>query len=126
MAVMSADQITIIDVTDAYSVMLSMDAVSLTGGEDSLGTAQTVTIYVSALMGAMRITPRIGTIECPANVEATVGSAIDSVVPITVLFNAAVKRSGKLSIPVTVNNEVTITKEFAYSISFKGEGGTPG
>lgn len=126
MAVMSADQITIIDVTDAYSVMLSMDAVSLTGGEDSLGTAQTVTIYVSALMGAMKVTPRIGTIECPANVEATVGSAIDSVVPITVLFNAAVKRSGKLSIPVTVNNEVTITKEFAYSISFKGEGGTPG
>lgn len=126
MAVMSADQITIIDVTDAYSVMLSMDAVSLTGGEDSLGTAQTVTIYVSALVGAMKVTPRIGTIECPANVEATVGSAVDSVVPITVLFNAAVKRSGKLSIPVTVNNEVTITKEFAYSISFKGEGGTPG
>ena len=127
MAVKSSDQITIVDLTDAYSINLSMDAVSLNGGVSTLGTAQTVTINVSAFRGSEQLTPTVAkpTASDSTNVTASVGSASGHLVPVTISFAAATTASGKVSIPVTVEG-VTITKEFAYSISFKGNPGANG
>ena len=88
MAVKSADQITIVDLTDAYSVMLSMDSVSLNGGVSSLGSQQTVTVYVAAFCGSDQKTPTVGTPTCPTGVSASVGSASNNMVPVTLTFQS--------------------------------------
>lgn len=83
MAVKSSDQITIADITDGYSITLSMDAVSLNGSTTTLGTAQSVTVNVIAHRGHDQIVPVVGAPTCPANVSASVGQAVNSVVPVT-------------------------------------------
>ena len=127
MAVKSSDQITIVDLTDGYSIMLSLDAVTLNGGVSTLGSAQSVTVNVTAYKGGAKVVPTVGTCTCPTNVSASVGSASNSVVPVTITFAAALAAAGKVTIPVSVdNNTITINKEFAYSIAFKGAKGDPG
>lgn len=121
----SADQITIVDLTDAYSIMLSMDAVSLNGSTTTLGTAQSVTVNVSAFRGSDQLVPAVGTPTCPTNVTASVGQATNSMIPVTISFAAALNTSGKVTIPVTVD-DVSINKEFSFSISFKGQTGGQG
>lgn len=125
MAVKSSDQITVIDLTDGYSIALSMDAVSFNGGTSTLGTAQSVTVNVIAHKGATKVAPTVGTPTCPSNVTASVGSAVNSEIPVTLSFAAALNTGGKVTIPVTVD-EVTINKDFAFSISFKGATGATG
>jgi len=125
MAIKTADQITVVDLTDAYSIMLSMDAVSLNGAQSTLGTAQSTTVYVSAFRGADQLTPTVGEPTCPTNVTASVGQATNSMVPVTINFAAALNTSGKVTIPVSVD-DVSINKKFSSSIAFKGQTGGQG
>ena len=125
MATKAQNQITIVDLTDAYSVMLSMDAAALNGGVSTLGSSQSVTVYVSAWRGAEQLTPTVGTPSCPTNVSASVGSASNSRVPVTITFAAALSAAGKVTIPVTVD-DVTVSKEFSYAIAFTGATGATG
>lgn len=125
MATKAQNQITIVDLTDAYSVMLSMDAVALNGGVSTLGSSQSVTVYVSAYRGAEQLTPSVAAPTCPANVSASVGSAVSSRIPVTVTFAAALSAAGKVTIPVTVD-DITVSKEFSYAIAFTGQTGGTG
>lgn len=120
MAVKSADQITIIDLTDGYTISLSMDAISLNGGTSTLGTQQSVVVNVSAYRGQEQITPSVGNPTCPSNVTASVGTASNNVVPVTITFAAALASDGKVVIPVTCDSEIEIDKEFSFSIAFRG------
>lgn len=123
MAIKSSDQITIVDLTDAYSVMLSMDSVSLTAtATNKLNTAKTVTVNVYAYRGTDILTPSVGTPTCPTNVTASIGTASNHVVPITFTFAAALNTSGTIQIPVTVD-DVEIIKQFSFSLSFVGSTG---
>ena len=58
MAIKSADQITVLDITDGYTVSLSMDSISLNGGASGLPSAQTVNVVVTALRGTEKQTAR--------------------------------------------------------------------
>ena len=122
MAVKTSNQITIVDLTDAYSIMLSLDAVSLNGTTNKLGTQQQVVVNVSAFRGNEQLTPTVGTPVCPTNVTASVGEASNNVVPVTITFAANLAASGRVILPVSVD-DVTINKEFAFSISFTGATG---
>ena len=131
MAIKASDQISIIDLTDAFTVNLSMDSISLAGGTSTLGSTKTATVNVSAFCGATQITPTIGTLTYTdsTNVSGAVGSASNYVVPITFTFASGLAAAGMVTIPVTVtsgNDTVTIVKSFTYSISFTGATGAPG
>lgn len=125
MSVKSSDQITIVDLTDAYSIMLSMDSIALNGSTSTLGTAQSVTVNVAAFRGSEQLTPTVAKPTAPTNVTASVGSASGMIIPVTINFAAALNASGKVSIPVTVEG-VTITKDFTFAIAFKGQPGSKG
>ena len=125
MGIKTSDQITIADLTDAYSIMLSMDAISLNGGTSSLGTSQSVTVNVACFRGEDQLTPTVGTPTCPTNVTASVGSAANSLVPVTITFAAALAASGKVVIPVSIG-DISINKEFTFAIAFKGQTGGTG
>ena len=124
MAIKSSDQITIIDISDGYSVDLSLDSVSLNGSTSTLGTQQTVTINVTAKRGGEDIVPTVGTPTCPTNVTASVGSVSGNAVPVTLTFASALAASGRVTIPITVDSDVQFTKEFSFAIAFKGSTGT--
>lgn len=123
MATRAQNQITIVDLTDAYAIMLSMDAVSLNGSTSTLGSVQSVTVNVTAFRGSQQLTPSVGTPSCPSNVSASVGTAVDMAVPVTITFAAALTAAGRVTIPVSVE-DVTISKEFSYAIAFRGAAGS--
>ena len=123
MATKASNQITVYDLTDGASVMLSSDSVTFNGSTTTLGTQQQVTVNVSAYLGEEQVTPTVGTPVCPTNVTASVGAASNMVVPVTITFAAALSASGLVQLPVQVN-DLTINKNFAFSIAFKGTGGS--
>ena len=105
MAIKSADQITVLDITDGYTVNLSMDSISLNGGTSGLPSAQTVNVVVTALRGTSQITPSINKADCvctPSTV--TVGtistSGYNVTVPIT--LPSGLSTSGNVVIPVKI------------------------
>ena len=131
MAVKSSDQITIVDLTDGYTISLSSDAISMTAGMTELGgNGTTFTIYVKALRGNQPIDPTIGTPVVPSGsgITCQVGSADGNthLVPVTISFPSTLSADGVVAIPVTVDTEITITKEFSYSISRTGPKGDTG
>ena len=72
MAIKSADQITIVDVTDAYSVILSSEAYTFVGGTTG-ATSGNCTTEVSALCGSNLCSSVIvstSDITCPAGISA--------------------------------------------------------
>ncbi|MBO7449798.1 MAG: hypothetical protein J6U54_05455 [Clostridiales bacterium] len=128
MAIKASDQITVVDLTDAYSVVLSIDAITLNGGQTTLGSQKQVVVNVLAFRGADQLDPSVtqSQIVCPTNVSASVGSVSNHVLPITFTFAAALNAAGTIQIPVVVDSDITITKVVSFSIAFSGTPGSPG
>ena len=129
MAVKSQDQITIVDLTDGYSVELSLSALTLNAGTSTLGTQKQITIDVQAFQGSTQIIPAVTQtdIVCPSNVSASVGTVTSYSLPITFTFAAALNADGVISIPVQLDSgAVTIVKTLAFSLAFKGSQGSKG
>lgn len=131
MAIKASDQISIVDLTDAFTVNLSMDSISLPGGTTTLGSSKTAVVNVTAFCGSTQITPSVGTMTFSdsTNVSGVAGSASNYAVPITFTFAAATSAAGTVTIPITVtsgNDTVTIIKTFTYAISFTGAQGNTG
>lgn len=125
MANLATDQVTIVDVTDAYAVMLSNDSFVFPGSVTTALAGNTTT-KVSAMIGASAVACSVvvANIIKPANV--TVTSDNDVTAPtLTIAVTTGVTTGGIVKIPVTIG-DVTIMKEFSFSIAFTGATGTPG
>ena len=75
MAIKSADQITLIDVTDAYSVMLTSEAYTFIGGTGGVGANQSCTTDAVAFCGQNQcasVSVNQADIVCPTGISATV------------------------------------------------------
>lgn len=128
MAVKAADQVTLHDLADGFSVIMSSEAHSMVGTTTStLGTAQTTTTTITVLQGGDYRAFTIGEITAPANVTVTAGSAASGTyaITLTISFAAALASGGTFDIPVQIG-EVTIYKTFSYSIALKGATGAGG
>ena len=125
MAIRSADQISIVDVTDAYSVILTSDSHTFPGGT-SAALAGSVTTQVIAMQGASQVAAKVtlSAIEKPSGV--TVTSDNDNTAPtLTISVNTSVTTGGVVKIPVQIG-DITINKEFTFAIAFKGATGAKG
>lgn len=123
MAVKAADQVSIVDVTDAYSVILTSEAYTFLGTTSAAkpGTCQT---QVVCMQGATEVGFKIGTITCPTGVSASVGTDGKT---ITITASSSMTQAGDVSIPVTVNGTgVTITKRFSCGLALTGATGATG
>ncbi len=132
MAIKSADQITVLDITDGYTVNLSIDSVNLNGGTSGLPSAQTINVVVTALKGSSNITPSVVKTECTCTPNTiTVGTISTSGYNVTVPINlpSGLNTSGSVVIPVKItegSDVITITKTFTCSVALKGETGSQG
>lgn len=125
MAIKSSDQISIVDVTDAYSVVLTSEAHTFPGST-SAALAGSITTQVIALRGADQINASVVVSEITKPSGVTVSSDGNAKAPtLTIMVSTAVVSGGIIKIPVHIG-DITITKEFSFAIAFKGATGAQG
>lgn len=123
MAVKAADQVSIVDVTDAYSVILTSEAYTFLG-TTSAAKPGNCTTQVMCLQGGSEVGFSIGNITCPTGVSASKGTDGKTV---TITASSAMTQPGDVLIPVTVNGtDVTITKRFSCGLALTGATGAKG
>lgn len=126
MAVKASAQVTLIDLTDAYSVILTNESHTFVGDTDSVSSTQTTTTQVVAFCGSEQVAVTVGTVTCPTGLS--VSSDNKSPAPtLTVTATTALTKGGTIDIPITVTGRgITITKKFSWGIAFTGARGATG
>ncbi len=125
MAIKASNQITLIDLTDGYSVVLTNDSHTFLGTTNSVDGTQSTTCMVQALCGADQVPCSVGDIDAP-NGLSIVSDGKTPVPTLTITATSALTTSGSVIIPVTVGDDVVISKTFSWSIAFKGSAGKDG
>lgn len=125
MAVKSSDQITIVDLTDAYGVTLTCESHNFPGSTNA-AKAGSVTTQVIAMRGAEQRPASVVLSEVTAPSGVTVTKDTDTTAPtLTITVDTTVTEAGTVKIPIHVD-DVTLTKDFTFAIAFTGATGTAG
>lgn len=128
MAIKSADQITIIDVTDAYSVILTSEAYTFVGGTNGVASGNSCNTQAVAFCGnaqCQTVSVDQSKITCPAGISASVTDNNTSAVTITFTTNATVSTACEATIPVVVDG-ITVNKKFSFAVAKTGATGQTG
>lgn len=126
MTVKSADQITIIDVTDAYSVILTSEAYTFVGGTSGVGSGNVCTTQAVAFCGntqCQSVSVDQSKITCPTGISASVTTNNSSAVTITFSTTATIAAACEATIPVVVDG-ITVNKKFSFAVAKAGNNGT--
>jgi len=125
MAVKAQAQQTLVDMTDAYSVILTSEAYTFPG-TTAAAKAGTCTTQVLAYRGKEQVACSIGAMTCPTGVSASKDSNATSPT-ITVTATTSFTTPGQISIPVSITGtDIVINKKFSISIAFTGATGNTG
>lgn len=125
MAIKSADQISIVDVTDAYSVILTSEAFTFPGST-SAAKAGSTTTQIIAMRGAEQVAASVTVSEITKPSGVTVSSDGHAMAPtLTITVAASVTSGGVVKIPVHIG-DITVNKEFSFAIAFTGATGATG
>lgn len=128
MAIKSADQITIVDVTDAYSVMLTSEAYTFIGGTSGADAGQSCTTEAVAFCGSNQcstVSVVEGDIVCPSGISASVENSGTAKVKITFTTTATISTACEATIPVLVDG-ITVNKKFSFAVAKTGATGATG
>ena len=125
MAVKSSNQITLIDLTDAYSVILTNDSHTWIGDTDSVKNTQSTTTQVMALCGSEQVPCTVGTMSPPNGISA-VSDGKSPAPTITITATSALTTGGSFNIPIVVDGGITLNKVFSWGIAFTGATGAKG
>lgn len=128
MAIKSADQITIIDVTDAYSVMLTSEAYTFVGNISGAPSGQSCSTEAVAFCGTNQCTSVSvdkSAIVLPSGISATVENNGSSKVKITFTTTATIANACEATIPVVVDG-ITVNKKFSFAVAKTGATGAQG
>ena len=128
MAIKSADQITIIDVTDAYSVMLTSEAYTFVGGPGGVAAGASCSTEAVAFCGTNQcpvVNVTASDIVCPTGVSATVESSGTAKVKVTFKTTATISAACEATIPVVVDG-ITVNKKFSFAVAKAGTNGVNG
>lgn len=124
MAIKASNQISVIDLTDAYSIILTNENHTFLGDTSKVKGTQTTTTQVIALCGEKQVACTIGKMTTPTGITA-VSDGKSPAPTITVTATSALTTGGTFDIPVTVD-DITVVKKFSYSIAYTGAGGKNG
>lgn len=128
MAIKSADQITIIDVTDAYSVILTSEAYTFVGGTSGVASGASCTTQAVAFCGSTQcnsVSVTQENITCPSGISVSVSNNNSSAVTITFTTTATISTACEATIPVTVDG-ITVNKKFSFAVAKTGATGQIG
>lgn len=128
MSIKSADQITIVDVTDAYSVMLTSEAYTFIGGTSGVEAGQSCTTEAVAFCGSNQcstVSVSKDDIICPTGISASVANSGTAKVKITFTTTATISSACEATIPVLVDG-ITVNKKFSFAVAMTGATGATG
>ena len=123
MAIRTSDQISIVDLTDGYSVNLSSDAFTFAGDTTKVKSTQTFTTVVQAYCGSSAVSAAVDTRSLSLPTGLSVTSDEDAVSP-TLTFTATTALTlailtsfgGMVDLPIVVDGEITVHKRIALSM----------
>ena len=124
MAIKASNQITLIDLTDGYSVILTNENHTFLGDTDSVSGTQTTSCMIQALCGNEVVDCAVDSISAPAGLSI-VSDGKKPTPTLTITATSALTQSGSVIIPVKIG-DVVISKTFSYSIAFRGQNGSNG
>ena len=128
MAIKSADQITIIDVTDAYSVILTSEAYTFVGNTSGAASGSTCSTQAVAFCGTNQcsvVNVTATSIVCPTGISATVENSGSSAPKIIFTTTSTITDSCEATIPVVVDG-ITVNKKFSFAVAKTGATGEKG
>ena len=126
MKIKATDQISIIDVTDAYSVILTSEASTFVGGASGVGSGATCSTQAIAFCGTNQCTSVNVTakdIVCPTGISASVSNSGTNAVTVTFTTTAVISTACEATIPVVVDG-ITVNKKFSFAVAMSGTNGT--
>lgn len=124
MAIKASSQLTLIDLTDGYSVIFTNENHTFLGNTNSVEGTQTTTCMVQALCGGEQVACSVGKITCPTGLSI-VSDGKSPIPTLTITATSALTKSGSVLIPVIIG-DITVSKAFSYSIAFTGAKGDKG
>ena len=132
MAIKSADQISIVDLTDGYSVNLTTDAYTFAGDTSKVKSTQSFSTTIYGYCGSSQVTAAVDTTAITLPTGLTVASDGDTIAP-TLTFTATTSLTqailtsfgGMVDIPIVLDaGEITLHKSIALSIALTGATGS--
>lgn len=119
MAIKSRDQITLLDMTDGYSVFMSSEAHSFTAEYTGLAVGAECSTDIVAFCGDVACSKiTVGTVVCPTGLKATVTNNDSGKVTVTFTTTAVITSDCEATIPVTIDG-ITINKKFSISVAME-------
>lgn len=128
MAIKSADQITIVDVTDAYSVLLTSEAYTFVGNTDGVAAGASCETEAVAYCGTNQcsnVNVNSSNITCPTGITATVTNSGTARPKITFKTTATISTACEATIQVVVDG-ITVNKKFSFAVAKAGVQGVKG
>ena len=123
MAVKASNQLTLIDLTDGYSVVLTNESHTFLGNTTGVSATQTTTCMVQALCGGEQVPCSVGALTgLPTGLTIT-SDGKTPIPTLTITATSALTKGGTVLIPVQIG-DISISKAFSYSIAFAGNNGT--
>lgn len=125
MAVIASAQKTLVDLTDAYGVILTSEAYTFPGTTTG-AVPGSCTTQVIAMIGSEAATATVTASECACPTGVTIAVAANSGSPIiTITAAASLATSGEVTIPIHIG-DLTWTKKFGVAVALKGATGDKG
>lgn len=127
MAIKGSAQATLIDVTDAYSVMLTSEAYTFQGNSEGAPAGSTCSTDIVAYCGDIpcKISVSSKDIVCPTGISASVANNNSLSPTITFKTTAVIKAACEATVPISVDGLI-INKKFSFAIAKTGEKGDTG
>lgn len=126
MEVKGLGQLTIADLTDAYSVILTSETYTFVGTNAGVESGNSCITQVVAFCGTNQSTSVIvdeDNIICPPGITASVTNSGTATPTITFTTNATISESCEATIPISVDG-ITINKKFSFAVAKAGNNGT--
>ena len=126
MSIKASNQITIVDVTDAYSALLSSEGYTFVGDSTGAPSGLTCTTQVTAYHGSHQCEEvRVVAVQCPSGISAIINNNGTSSPVITFTTIDVITEAAQAIIRIVVD-EITITKIFTFSVAIQGSDGADG
>lgn len=126
MAVKASNQISITDITDAYSVVLTSETYTFIGNTSGAPSGLSCTTQAVAYCGAQQCSSiRISSVACPSGITASIANNNTASPTITFKTTSTITTSCEATISIAVDG-IVINKKFSFSVAKQGNTGSTG
>lgn len=125
MAVKAKNQVTMLDITDAYSVILTSEAYTFIGNTSGAPLNSSCSTQVVVYQGNIQCSNVHVEVTSPPGIKADIAGNDGASPTITFTTTATITESCEATISVTVDG-ITINKKFSFSVAKQGSTGSQG